>query len=161
MRGGWIQLGRRGKRWGRGMCGGRERLWGLVLRADHWRVTPLTPPGPPFVRGGNGGAGRSLELRGSLVLRSDHWRVAPLTALAPLRKGRLGRCEAFAGASWELGASIGSLAGDAFNAPWPPFVRGTRDVRGVRWSEVLRADRSVAQATEIHDALQRARRGLF
>ena len=27
------------------MCGGRERAWGLVLRADHWRMTPLTPPG--------------------------------------------------------------------------------------------------------------------
>ena len=27
------------------MCGGRERMWGLVLRADHWWVTALTPPG--------------------------------------------------------------------------------------------------------------------
>ena len=39
---------------------------GLVLRSDHWRVTPLTPPGPPFVRGGKGGAGRSLS-RGASI----------------------------------------------------------------------------------------------
>ena len=113
-------------RGGKGWGGFR---WSLVLRSDHWRVTPFTPPGPPFARGGKGGAGLSLErgasigslagdalhppwpplckggkgrgrgFRWSVVLRSDHWRVTPFTPLAPPCKGGKGRGRGFAG-SW-------------------------------------------------------------
>ncbi len=99
--------------------------WSVVLRSDHWRVTPFTPPAPPL----QGGERDVRGFRWSVVLRSDHWRVTPFTLPAPPLQGGERDVRGF---RWSVVLRSDHWRVTPFTPPAPPLQGGERRGRGSR-----------------------------